>query len=330
MHRIVQKVEKYSIPPSLIINIDQTPTKYVPVSKSTLAKKGTKHIPITSSNDKRMITATFSETLDGKFLSLQLIYKGKTKRSFPDINFPAGFSKSANEKYHSNTHETIKKALVVWDVFRGQTTADVTDVLVENNITTEYVPYNLTVHYQPLDCTTNKWAKDFTKRKFSNWYAKQIREQLAQGVPLEEIDINFQLTRMKPLHAQWMIELYYELSTAHGKDIIIKGWKQSGIFDAINLGSAGLPSLDPFEDVDPLDSLDSFSLFDTPLSATNYEYDGDSSTKEISEEVESDDSEWDDVDFDYGDGNAFDNFDVDKEIQELFTESENLYSLERK
>ena len=121
-----------------------------------------------------------------------------------------------------------------------------------------------------------------------------------------------------------MIELYNELSTAHGKDIIIKGWKQSGIFDAINLGSAGLPILDP------LDSLDSFSLFDTPLSATNYEYDGDSSTKEISEEVESDDSEWDDVDFDYRDGNTFDNFDVDEEIQELFTESENLYSLERK
>ena len=127
-----------------------------------------------------------------------------------------------------------------------------------------------------------------------------------------------------------MIELYNKLSTAHGKDIIIKGWKQSGIFDAINLGSAGLPSLDPFQDVDLLDSLDSFSLFDTPLSATNYEYDGDSSTKEISEEVESDDSERDEVDFDYGDGNAFDNFDVDEEIQELFTESENLYSLERK
>ena len=46
--------------------------------------------------------------------------------------------------------------------------------------------------------------------------------------------------------------------------------------------------------------------------------------------MEFDDSEWDDVDFDYRDGNAFDNFDVDEEIQELFTESENLYSLERK
>ena len=224
MHRIVQKVEKYSIPPSLIINIDQTPTKYVPVSKSTLAKKGTKYIPIAGSNDKQMITATFSETLDSKFLPIQLIYKGKTKRSFPNVNFPAGFSISANEKHHSNTHETIKlleevivpyvqeertrlenadqKALVVWDVFHGQTTADVTDVLVENNITTEYVPNNLTAHYQPLDCTTNKWAKDCTKGKFNNWYAKQIREQLAQGVPLEEIDIHFQLTRMKPLHAQ--------------------------------------------------------------------------------------------------------------------------------
>ena len=34
-------------------------------------------------------------------------------------------------------------------------------------------------------------------------------------------------------------------------------------------------------------------------------YDDDSITKEISEQVESDDSEWDDVDYDYGDANAF-------------------------
>ena len=31
MHKIVQKVEKHNIPHSLIINVDQTPSKYVPV-----------------------------------------------------------------------------------------------------------------------------------------------------------------------------------------------------------------------------------------------------------------------------------------------------------
>ena len=31
MHKVVQKVEKHNIPHSLIINADQTPSKYVPV-----------------------------------------------------------------------------------------------------------------------------------------------------------------------------------------------------------------------------------------------------------------------------------------------------------
>ena len=330
MHKIVQKVEKYNIPDSLIINIDQTPSKYVPVSKSTLAKKGSKKVPIAGSNDKRTITATFSETLDGRFLPPQLIYKGKTARSIPKIVFPKGFSLSANEKHHSNTQESIKlleevivpyvqeerkfflkddqKALIIWDVFRGQKTDEVINFMEENNLTTEYVPNNLTAHYQPLDCTTNKWAKDFTKRKFSTWYAKQIRDNVEKGISLEEIDVNFQLTTMKPLHAHWMIELYDHLTSPSGKDIIINGWKQSGIFDAIKLGSAALPSLNPFQSLDPLDSLDSLTLFDTPPSAANLEYDGKEVEEKEASDDESEDSEWE-IDFDFGDGNAFDNFD---------------------
>ena len=41
-HDIMSKVDKYNIPDSLIINIDQTLTKYVPASRSTLAKKNSK------------------------------------------------------------------------------------------------------------------------------------------------------------------------------------------------------------------------------------------------------------------------------------------------
>ena len=64
MHKIVHKVEKHDIPPSLIINADQTPSKYVPVGRSTLAKRNTKDVPISGSADKRSITATFAQTLE--------------------------------------------------------------------------------------------------------------------------------------------------------------------------------------------------------------------------------------------------------------------------
>ena len=43
-HDIASKVEKFSIPHLLIINLDQIPTKYVPVEWTTLAKKNTKTV----------------------------------------------------------------------------------------------------------------------------------------------------------------------------------------------------------------------------------------------------------------------------------------------
>ena len=37
LHEIVTKVEKHDIPPELILNVDQTPLKYVPVGNEALA-----------------------------------------------------------------------------------------------------------------------------------------------------------------------------------------------------------------------------------------------------------------------------------------------------
>ena len=68
-HDIMSKVDKYNIPDSLIIKMDQTPTKYVPVSRSTLAKKNSKAVAIKGSSDKRSITVTFSITFSGKFFT---------------------------------------------------------------------------------------------------------------------------------------------------------------------------------------------------------------------------------------------------------------------
>ena len=82
-HDIASKVEKFSIPHSLIINLDQTPTEYVPVGQTTLAKKNTKTVPIKGSSNKRTITATFAISLQGDFLPMQLIYGGKTRKCLP-------------------------------------------------------------------------------------------------------------------------------------------------------------------------------------------------------------------------------------------------------
>ena len=78
LHEIVTKVEEHNIPSELIINIDQTPLKYVPVGNTTLAPRGKTSVTIEGSADKRMITGTFAITLEGEFLPMQLIYRGKT------------------------------------------------------------------------------------------------------------------------------------------------------------------------------------------------------------------------------------------------------------
>ena len=78
MHKIVQKVERCNIPHSLILNTDETPSKYVPIARYTLAEKSSKNVPKAGGADKWAISATFVETLYCKFLPIQSIYGGKT------------------------------------------------------------------------------------------------------------------------------------------------------------------------------------------------------------------------------------------------------------
>ena len=93
-------------------------------------------------SDKRSMTATFTLTLNGKFLPIQLIYGVKVNESLPKFEILVGFPFSANPKHYSNTTESIKlineiitpciekekislklrkiqPALLVMDVFRG-------------------------------------------------------------------------------------------------------------------------------------------------------------------------------------------------------------------
>ena len=182
IHQIVSNIEKHEIPASLVMNLDQTPMKYVPCGKTTLEKQGTTTVPIHGVSDKRMITATFTITLDAWtiFTDAANLLGKNVERSIPKAKFPRGFSLSANPKHFSNEKESIKlleeiiipyvkaergklgleqtrPALLILDVFRGQTTSAVTELLHENNILVTKVPANMTNLYQPLDLSDCKW-----------------------------------------------------------------------------------------------------------------------------------------------------------------------------
>ena len=53
-------VEKYEIPHSLIMNLDQTPSKNIPAMNHPMAKQNSKSVSIAGSSDKRGITSTFN------------------------------------------------------------------------------------------------------------------------------------------------------------------------------------------------------------------------------------------------------------------------------
>ena len=316
LYDIVSAVEKWNIPPDLVVNFDQTPSKLVPVGRSTLAKRNSTNVTIAGSSDKRTITATFAVSLSGNFLPPQLIYGGKTTQSLPKYEFPKSFSLSVNPTHYSNSQESIKfikeilvpyftkkrqdlglsfdqKALIIFYVFTGQMTTEVREVIETHNLIVVNVPANMTKHYQVLDLTVNKYAKAFTRRKFNEWYAKEINRQLDAGTPLEQVDVKLRLSVMKPIHAHWMVELYNHMTTSDGKKNIISGWRAAGIQDAVKLGLNSLPSIDPFNDLDPMldgsvssgHNLDALCLISEDELASGY------SRKENENDVDSED-EW--------------------------------------
>ena len=226
------------VPSSLVINWDHTATKTVPSSQWTMEKKGAKRVEIAAVDDKQQITAIFTCTLSGKFLPIQL----KATRHPKGVPFPADWHITHTENHWANETTTIahieniiipyvKKerqllglrddhtALVLFDVFKGQCTPRVLKLLEDNHILYVTLPNNCTDRLQPLNLSVNKPAKDFLRAKFQEWYGTQICQQMEKGMT-EEVDLRMSI--MKPITAQWMIDLHAHISSH--PSIIINGF----------------------------------------------------------------------------------------------------------
>ena len=91
------RIGKY--PFSLIGNMNETPVFFDMVPLKCIAAKGTKEcMVLTLGGEKKHLTVVLSAAGDGKMLPPMIIFKGKTDRTFSDLNIPAGFIVKTKEK----------------------------------------------------------------------------------------------------------------------------------------------------------------------------------------------------------------------------------------
>lgn len=101
-----------------------------------------------------------------------------------------------------------QKALVILDVFRGQTGERVQALLEERDIIRVLVPGNCTDILQPLDLSTNKALKSKMSSYFSEWYGKEVSKQMAGGTPPDTGHIDMRMSVLKEHSCKWLVSAY--------------------------------------------------------------------------------------------------------------------------
>ncbi len=86
-------------------------------------------------------------------------------------------------------------ALAIFDVFKGQQTESVLEMLEANNILVVSVPANCTDRLQPMDLSVNKSAKDFMRGKFRDWYSDQVTDWRQGDDNSRPQDVYYEATR---------------------------------------------------------------------------------------------------------------------------------------
>ena len=226
-NKVAEAVSTFHIPPTMVVNCDQTGSKMVLVNPWSLAAEGSKQVAVVGLDDKREITVLLSVSLDGQLLPPQVIYAGKTPRCHPSVVVPPGWYITHSQN-HWSTEETmiefIEKVfspymaterqhmqlpgdtfgLCLWDVFAVHRCQSVLKKLGEH-VKVVFIPAGCTGMLQPLDISINDPFKRHLKQKFGEWYAEEVKSSLDSNVAIEDIKVDMKTSRLKPIHFQWLV-----------------------------------------------------------------------------------------------------------------------------
>ena len=158
-----------------------------------MEEKGCKRVEIIGMDDKRQIRTVICGCLSGNLLRFQLIYSGTTKACLPKYDgIPSDWHVTCTSNHCSNevkmkeypgliifpyirqkrkelNLQDDRPALEIFDVFKGQTTDAIYEMLEKNHILVVNIPANYTDRLQHMDLSVNKAVKDFLRQKFMEW-----------------------------------------------------------------------------------------------------------------------------------------------------------------
>lgn len=103
-NRVAEAVSTFHIPPTMVVNCDQTGSKMVSVNHWSMAA-GQQASGNCWSYDKREITVLLAVSHDGQLLPPHVIYAGKTPRCHPSVVVPLRWNITHTES-HWSTEET--------------------------------------------------------------------------------------------------------------------------------------------------------------------------------------------------------------------------------
>ena len=196
--KVNKAVDEHNVPDDMIINWDQTGCQLIPGRDWTMAECGSNQVTICGLDDKRQVTLLLAIAKSVVLLPPQLIYKGKTERCLPKIDFSNDWNVTYSETHWSNEEtmlryvdkivvpyvesvreglplsKTRQKAVAIFDVYKAHRGEQLLNKLRDNRIIPLYVPACCTDRLQPLDIAVNHEYKEILKSCFHDWYSKKV------------------------------------------------------------------------------------------------------------------------------------------------------------
>ena len=115
--------------------------------------------------------------------------------------------------------------------FKGQDNGILKEFCSKSRFEIVIFPHDLTNKFQPLDLTINKAVKVFIQNQYNDWFSDQVARQVKRGIDPTNIKVLSKLSDLKPFHGSWIVDLYKHMQ---GDELIQKGFKEAGIYEAIN------------------------------------------------------------------------------------------------
>ena len=283
---IKEEVERLSVDPQLVLNMDQTGVRVIPHGGRTRAQRGAQRVTLLHSADKRQITAQLTIAASGTLLPPQIIYQGTDGG---DGALPSQERRDLADGWcftQTGTHWATHASLMQWAtdillpyILNVRTQIEnpnapvilildkfaphrddslLTHLTSLGNTYIRFVPGGCTSLVQPADLGLNRVFKAALRREFASWLSKQMVRWTAGGNTLETFRLSVGWGRIKGPHLSWMKAALSAVTPQH----VRKCWEKSLL--------AGTPAPIVIDDATPAPSMPA-PIIDVDLDDENEE-----------------------------------------------------------